>query len=331
MALEHVSRLKRWFRIQEVPEESFLGIYPYTNPAVIIHPYFWCIRKDHERFVRLRPRYRSVIAVDVADSDRLSDMAVNMANLADAVVVPSTWARAAFIRSGVSPPVYVVPHGLHPEFYRPKRPSTNSVVVALREIKARYRVKYCLFFLWHSSRRKGADLVYKVMKRIQEERDDVVLVLKVARHYEPIVKYLARLRTLIVRGWMSISDLVDLYDTCDVYLLFSRGGGFELNGLEALARGLIVIAPEEGAWVDYLPKESLVKVAGYEPPLVGNPFHVGNGPVIDVEAAVDRLHEVLDDLDEWKARYAIYADEARRKFTWDRTAELLASVISRHC
>ena len=40
----------------------------------------------------------------------------------------------------------------------------------------------------------------------------------------------------------------ELFDQADLFLLTSRGGGFEHPGLMALARGVPTIAAKGGAW-----------------------------------------------------------------------------------
>jgi len=62
----------------------------------------------------------------------------------------------------------------------------------------------------------------------------------------------------------------------------------------------------------------------------GNAIHVGYGYTVDVEKAVDRVCEVLDNLDEYKARAREYAVEVlSKKYTWDRVGELLWDAVSR--
>ena len=135
-------------------------------------------------------------------------------------------------------------------------------------------------------------------------------------------------KTILVSGWLSDNDVVALYDMSDIYLLFSRGGGFELNGLEALARGNIVLAPEYGSWVDYIPEEDRLPVARWVKVLPGNEYHIGLGPEIDVNKAVDKLLCIIDNLDEWKIKHLKYAREIREKYSWDKVGEKLIKIIS---
>lgn len=330
IAERHIEQLRKRYVIQEVDENGFLNIYPYSTPNVVIHPLLYICGKNFNRFMLMRGRLNNVIGVEVADSNMVSPKAVNLCNLCDCIIVPSSFSRDAYVRSGVGVPVEVVPHGLEKHFYLPKQKPIDRKLRYVHSLKQRKGFIYLLYFLWHSSWRKGSDLVYRVLTNVQRERDNVVLVLKSSSLTLGEGLTLDKNRVVLISGWLKEKDLVALYDMCDIYLLFSRGGGFEKNGLEALARGLVVLAPEYGAWTDYLPRDSLVKVARWVEVLPGNEYHIGLGPEIDVEEATDRLLEVIDNLDEWKARYREYAEVARKRYSWDRVGETLIKIVSRY-
>lgn len=330
IAEQHIRQIRKKYKVQKIEERGFLHVTPRSSPFVIVHPLLYICGKNVERFAFVRGFMRRVIGVEVADSNRVSMKAVTICNIADALIVPSTWAREAYIKSGVAVPVHVVPHGLSEEFYKPPMEPENDQLKFIKKIKKERNYIYLLFFLWHSSWRKGADLVYKVTERICKERDNVVLILKGSSLSINSTLAFNEQKTILVTGWLSNKDLVALYDMCDIYLLFSRGGGFELNGLEALARGLVVVAPEKGSWTDYLPKESLVPIARWVHPLPNNEYHIGLGGEIDTEKAVDKILSIIDDLDEWKARYREYAIKAREKYSWDKVGEILLDVIDKY-
>jgi glycosyltransferase involved in cell wall biosynthesis len=59
-----------------------------------------------------------------------------------------------------------------------------------------------------------------------------------------------------------------------------------------------------------------------------NAIHVGYGYKVDVESAVDRIHDILENYDEYRGR----VDEWRVKvlsseYRWDRVALMLADVV----
>jgi len=327
IAKAHIALLKRKYTVQEVPERSFVNLKPYTRPIVFIHPLFYATLNRYAQYLEVRGRYKACIGVEVADSDRISPKAAHLANTTDAMIVPSQWARRAFLRSGVNVPVYVVPHGLRPIFRGARLPPTNPLLKKALELKRRRKLIYIAFFVWHSPYRKGYDLVIKVMREIQKTHPNAYLLVWEGAFHGRLSQIARTLKGHFVLGWVSTRTLVEILDMSDIYLLFSRGGGFECAGLEALARGCIVLAPDKGAWTEYLPQESLVKTARMVPVFSNNPVHVGFGAELSPVHAVNKLHEILDNLPEWKAKYSRYAREVREKWAWPKMAPKLYTVV----
>jgi len=330
VAKRHIEQLRKKFKVQEIAEKGFTSILPYTNPLVIVHPLLYIAGQDYEHFIYQRSFIDKLIGVEVADSDRVSDLAVNITNIADALIVPSTFSKKAYESSGTKIPIYVVPHGLSQEYYRPPRQLERAELKLLQKIKSQKKYIFLLFFLWHSSHRKGADLVYRVFNNLNKERDNVVLVLKSSSLSIGQGLMFDEHKTILISGWLSDQEVVDLYDLCDIYLLFSRGGGFEINGLEALARGLITLGAEYGAWTDYLPKEFQLPVARWVKVFPDNPYHIGMGAEIDVEKTTDKLIEIIDNIDEWKEKARIYSKYIRENYSWDKVGEKLIKVVENY-
>ncbi|RLG73868.1 MAG: hypothetical protein DRO23_08030 [Thermoprotei archaeon] len=343
VAEDYVNMLRKYFHVQVVFERTFLNIIPYSNPLVIIHPYFYPIDFLEHRIestipdaVKKRLQYFKnrvgwMVGVDVADSDRMGSKAVEYANICDAFIVNSEWSRRAYVRSGVRVPVYVVPHVLKPEFYREPRTPTHDLLNYLYRLKKAKKVKYLLFFLWHSGWRKGSDLVYKAVKRVQKKRKDVILLVKIADIIDESLGNLLKLGTILVRGWFDTDTLVDLYDLADVVLLFSRGGSFELNGLEAIARGKPIVAPKGGAWEEYIPDKCkplfLAKARKWVSPLPGNTIHSGLGPEIDPVDASKKILELLDSLEDIKPTLEKASKYVREKYSYQSVESKLISAI----
>jgi len=330
VAKEHIKQLRKKFTVHEVEELTFLDIQPYSSPFVMIHPLIYVCSRDYTKFAWRRTQYRKVIGVEVADSDRLSDEAIGYTNLCDAIIVPSTWSRDAYVRSGCVAPVHVVPHGLKECFLRPKRDPIKPEFNFLKKLKEDKGYIYALYFLWHSGRRKGAHLVYRIINEVQKARENVVLVLKASSLSVDASFAFDKEKTVLITGWLDDEELVDLYDLCDIYLLFSLGGGFELNGLEALSRGEIVLGAEEGSWRDYLPDEFTLPVARRVKVFENNPFHIGMGPEIDIQKAIDKILNIVDNIDKWKERASKVSAEIRKKWTWDNAGEKLINVVEQY-
>lgn len=325
IAEKHIEYLEKRIRIHRIDELAFPHITPHSKPIVFIHPFFFTMVRASKFIARKLHLYGALVGIDVADSDHISGLAVSITNYARAMIVPSRYAREVYIKSGVSCPVYVVPHGVDPEWYV-KEPSIQYFR-DLMEYKKKKGLKYLLYFLWHSDYRKGADLVYEFYKRLKKERNDVVLVFKTSTEDGEWVTRFRKLGVIHVYGWLTEDQKRELYDLADIYTLFSRGGGFELNGLEALSRETIVLAPDKGSWIDYIPKWSLVPSRQCPYVLKDNAFHDGRGYEVIVEKAVDLAHHILDNLEDYKARLREYIDKKiKRIYNWSWIAEQLLNI-----
>jgi len=327
VARKHLEQLKKRMRIHEIDELAFPHVSPHTRPVVLIHPYFYCMLRAAKFISRKLHRYGALIGIDVADSDHLSNLAVSMSYYARRMIVPSTFCKRVFERSGVTVPVDVVPHGLDMEWYeKPKQ--IGKFFPELAKIKERKRIKFVLFFLWHSGYRKGDDLVIEWYKRLWKERKDVAIILKTGVKEAVQAQILRPFNCVHIFGWLTEEQKMELFDLADIYPLFSRGGAFEINGLEAIARLVPVLAAKGGAWEDYLPSWSLVDSHRCKCVLPNNPLHDGGGVEIEVEKAVDRAHIILDNLDDYRERLREHIEKrVKHVFNWEAVGERLYKII----
>jgi glycosyltransferase involved in cell wall biosynthesis len=268
---------------------------------------------------------------------------VNLLDYADKVVVPSNFCVEVFRGSGVKKPVYRIPHGVDVEWYTTPniwgselREKVGNLVKAVYEYKVKKNKRILLFWLWHSPERKGLDEVLKIYTRLRRERSDVALVMKVAAFPSFLVAHLSPdypskaedLDINFVIGWLNEFDKMALYDLADITLMFSIGGAFEINCLESLARGVPCVASSWGSWRDYLPPFLGVKTGEKVKVFENNPIHVGYGYKVDVEDALNKIHDILENYDEYKAK----TEEWRKKvlfneYRWDIIAQKLVKVI----
>jgi len=176
--------------------------------------------------------------------------------------------------------------------------------------------------------RKGWNEVREVYSRLAKERNDVVLVLKTMAPNSSAFQEVMHLGAVQVYGWLSEYDKMALYDLADITLMFSRGGSFEINCLESLARGVPCVASYWGSWKDYLPPFLGVKTGEKVKVFEGNAIHMGYGYKVDVEDALCKILDILENYDDYRAR----VEELRSKvlineYRWDLIAEKLAKII----
>jgi len=338
IAQKHIEELNKYFWIERVDELAFPLIDIRTNPIVLLHPFFYPFQKFGRKISRNKDKTRAILGVDVADSDHLSDFAVNYANQANGHVVPSDFSKRAFVSSGVKVPVYVVPHGLDDKWFEEQRKKTVTFY-DLMMLKERRNLKLILAWILHSPLRKGLDILLHVYAKLLKEYNDVLLVIKTMRGVGYFLESVEKVGGVlehhmdgkVFMGWLDDDQKMELYDVCDLFVLSSRGGAFEHSGLEAIARGLPIVAARGGSWQEYLPEWSLIPSKRSGQVLPDNPIHDGCGVEMDVDKAVDRCVEMLENLEEYRAKVKEHVyTRVKNEFTWKNTGLKLRDVILRH-
>jgi glycosyltransferase involved in cell wall biosynthesis len=204
----------------------------------------------------------------------------------------------------------------------------NPVLIDLYLYKTRKKKRFLLFWLWHSDIRKGWNEVRELYSKLVKERNDVVLVLKTMIPNSLAFQEVMHLGAIQVYGWLNNYEKMALYDLADITLMFSRGGGFEVNCLESLAREVPCVASYWGSWKDYLPPFLGVKTGEKVKVFENNAIHVGYGYKVDVEDALNKIHNILDNYDEYKARVEEWRQKVlKNEYRWDIIAEKLVKII----
>jgi len=349
IAQKHVEYLRKLnkvpvYELDEIQIDTFL---PVAGYRAVLHPAVFIMHRviqnkmktagDRwmEELMFWRSHYDQLIGIDVCDSDRMSEYAVSILNMFDKVVVPCSFCVDVYRNSGVKAKVYRVPHGVDPYWYETtntweSKPvsSINPTIIELFLYKIKHKVKYLLFWLWHSPDRKGVPELIEFYRKLKSIRKDVTLILKTQIPNPAEFMAVADLGAINVYGWLDEGNKMALYDLADITLLFSRGGGFEMNCLESLARGTPCVASNWGSWTDYVPPFLRVKTGRRVQPLPGNVIHVGYGYTVDVDDAVNKVLDILDNYDDYRARveewrFKVLANEYR----WDLIASKLLDVI----
>ena len=329
VAEKHIRELRKYLRLYTIDELALSNIYPYTRPLIILHPTFYIMARHCHYIDKFYHYFKGIIGIDVADSDKISSLAVSMTNYCEAMIVPSNFSREVYLRSGVTVPVYVVPHGVDDIYFEKKK--EFRYFKDLYELKKKKGYIYLLSIIPHSGYRKGLDLVLKAYAKLRRVSNNFVLVLKLGTPNEKLFKVMRGLGGITLHGWLKEEQLIELYDLCDIYLLFSRGGGFEIPSLESLVRGEVVIAPNKGPWTEYLPKFSLVRCHECPYVLKDNPIHCGKGYEIDVDEAVQKILHISKYLDYYKEKVRKHVEEKiKNYYNWKRIGKMLANIIKKY-
>ncbi len=335
---QHIKYLSRKVKVHEIDEVVIDGLVWTKKRRVLLHPILYVTIGDRpelfsERVRRLKALQKVAERLggfETCDSDAISKIATYVLNQFDLVIVPSNFAKNVLKKCEVVTSVEVLPHGIPEEFMRIGNPIKSENILPVLELKEKHNAILVLFFLMHSGFRKGADLVYRVMKQVQEKYKNVYLVVKRGDIIDPYLIPLRSLKTIEITGFLTVEELRQLYDTCDILLCPSRGGGFEMNALEGISRGLPTLVPNAGCFLDYIQYAIPLPIAKKVKVFNDNPIHVGYGWEVSIEDFYSKVCDVIEHLSEYKEKFAKRKYEVRQKYSWKHICDKLYEILRKY-
>lgn len=269
----------------------------------------------HKVNSKLRVGY-TMLEVDGIPSDW-----VQAANRMDEIWVPTQFNLETFKNSGVKKPIEVVPLGVDIDHFntdiRPYRTFDNFVFLSV--------------FEW--GERKAPDILIKAFNE-EFSADDGVVLLLAATNRDPGVNIGDKLRDLKLRLgrapiilWVNPeldgSQLGALYRSANAFALTTKGEGWGLPILEAMACGLPVIATDWSAHTSFF-DETVgypIKVQHMEPAIAKCPYYEGfRWALPDLDHLREMMRYVYEHQDEAKARGTVAAERAA-SLSWRASAE----------
>lgn len=246
---------------------------------------------------------------------------VRQANLMDEVWVPSRFNAGTFRDSGVTKPIYVVPLGVDPHHFSPSITAKPLAGV------------YTFLSIFEFGERKEPGLLLRAFNQEFRADEPVILLAKVM-NADPDVDIHREVADLQLdprggRIHLSLNQVVPthqlgiLYRSADCFVLPTRGEGWGLPIIEAMACGLPVIATDWSAHCDFmtadnaypLPLETLV------PARAKCPYYAGFRWAEPSYTQLRRLmRHVFDNPAEARAKGGRASCEVRQNWTWERAA-----------
>lgn len=229
----------------------------------------------------------------------------------DTVVVPSTHNLELF--SKFHDNVKCVPLGVDPDVWKftaRKPPGT-----------------FFNFLIGGSGARKGTDLAVKAFKRLYGQDgswgDGPIprLMLK-----NPRSEQFFHPRIEMHSGRITDTEEVELYESAHCYLQPSRGEGFGLQPLQAIAQGMPTVLTDAhghasfadlGLGIGWTPKKAEYFIYG----------DAGEWWEPNLDELCDQMKDVYDHYDDHCARAELSAKEVAERFTWAKTARGLIDAI----
>ena len=277
-------------------------------------------------FDRNRGRYK--VGFTMLEVDGFPDDWVRQANRMDEVWVPTTFNRDGFLRSGLQRPVHVMPLGVDTAHFHPAikaHPNPHGEFVFLS------------VFEW--GERKEPWLLLETFNQTFRADEPVRLVCKVMNR-DPSVRVAEEIRRLGLSpsgGKISYLHNVELpyyqlgslYRSADCFVAASRGEGWDMPLMEAMACGVPAIATDWGAHRDFVHSGNAYPLAvrGSVPAIAKCPYYAGwSWADPDPEHLRHLLREVYEHRDEARQKGVAAAAEMAERWTWEHAA---SRVIAR--
>jgi hypothetical protein len=277
---------------------------------------------------RNRGHYR--IGYTMLEVDGFPREWVRQANRMDEVWVPSTFNRDGLLRCGLRRPVHLMPLGVDPSYFSP-------AVATLPNPWGEY--VFLSVFEW--GERKEPWLLLDAFNDCFSADEPVRLVCKVMNR-DPMVSVKEEIRRLGLRpsgGRISYLfnvelphyQLGSLYRSADCFVAASRGEGWNLPLMEAMACGLPAIATAWGGQADFVDERVAypLRSRGTVPAIAKCPYYEGfswSDPDPDHLRAL--LRHVYENRQEARQRGQAAAQEMARSWTWQHAASRIVRRLT---
>lgn len=277
-----------------------------------------------DRFSKNSGAYR--IGFTMHEADALPRSWVEQANQMDEVWTPTRWGAEVFAASGVTRPTHVVPLGVDTGRFRPAPPRSGLAG----------RTVFLSVFEWGA--RKGWDLLLRAYRAAFRPADPVLLVLKVdcrapganpARELAALLPEPSPPVALLYNQALAPERLVELYRSADCFVLPTRGEGWGMPILEAMACGVPAIATAWSGPAAFLSEENgyPLPVRGLVPADEAGPYFRGaRWAEPDEEALVELLRRAHTHPEERRAKGQRAAADAQR-WSWERALDAVCARL----
>ena len=268
------------------------------------------------------------IGFTMLEVDGLPASWVQSANMMDEVWTPSTFNRETFKRSGVTKPIHVIPLGVNPAYFNP----------GIKGYRIDGPFTFLTMFEW--GERKAPEILLKAFNDEFGSSEDVVLICK-AYNQDPAVHIPAQVRNYYLKDSggrivFSINEVVpsyqlgSIYRSVDCFVLASRGEGWGLPILEAMACGLPVIATNWSAQSDFISNDTayLLDVERLRPAEAKCPYYEGfNWAEPSYEHLRSLMRHVFENRDEAKTLGVRASAEVLTKWSWKQSVKKILARL----
>jgi hypothetical protein len=279
-------------------------------------------------FKRNRGRYK--IGFTMLEVSGFPAEWVRQANVMDEVWVPTEFNRKGFLECGLQQPVHVIPLGVDTDYFHP---GVTTVPNPWGE--------YVFLSVFEWGERKDPWLLLRAFSETFRIDEPVRLVCKIINR-DPAIDVRQEIRRLGLReSGGRISYLFNLefphyqlgmlYRSADCFVAASRGEGWDMPLLEAMACGRPAIATDWGAHRDFFHQGVgyPLQVGRLIPAVAKCPYYAGFQWAAPEDAHLRHLlREVYENQDEARRRGAAAATEVAERWTWRNTANRIRERLA---
>jgi GT2 family glycosyltransferase len=268
------------------------------------------------------------IGFTMLETDRIPEEWVRQANQMDEVWAPSDFNASTFRASGVTRPIHVVPLGVDPDYFNPRIRSS--------------RLSECYTFLsvFEWGERKAPEILLRGFNQEFRASEPVILVCKIL-NVDPGVDVEAEIRKLGLdpaggRIYVSLNQVTPtyqlgmLYRSADCFVLPTRGEGWGMPIIEAMACGVPVISTNWSAPCDFMKPHNSYPLAVERliPAVAKCPYYTGFRWAEPSHAELRRLmRRAYSSPGEARARGERAAVDIHAGWTWDHAAEKIVARL----
>jgi len=326
------ARLERLSKIRVRPDVYIRGCVPYWDMDI------------YELTLNQNPGFGYYIGYTMFETDRIPSKWVQACNQMDEMWVPSRFNQETFAGAGVCrEKLHVLPIGLDTRVYNPE-------FVEPVKIEACRGFTFLSVFEW--SQHKGWDVLLRAYMRAFSPAENVNLILHATvRDGKPVKERVEEFaasigrklsecpRILISDQQISHSQLLSLYRSVDAFVLPSRGEGWGIPYMEAMAMGLPTIGTRWSSNLDFMNEENsclidceVVEIPEQclgEPPLLKELYQGHRWAEPSVEHTAKLMREVYEQHDIAKGKGIKAREHILRNYSSQRIAAIIMDHLKR--
>jgi glycosyltransferase involved in cell wall biosynthesis len=248
----------------------------------------------------------------VFESTSLPAKWVDPANSASAIITTDIWCKDVFERSGVNVPIYIVPEGTDEfEIYNPDRELFT----------------FLHYSFTSESDRKGSKILLRAFLELFANRADVRLLMKGNTHETDTNFWKTYPRVEYIYANYDRDKMLNLMSKANCFVFPSKGEGFGLPPIEAMAHGIPTIVSDNTAMSTFANLAIPLKMEGK----IKSEYTIWENNGFWFQPSIEHLKELMWDV---YKNYTKYKSEAVRNqtlvkkyYSFDKIAEKLVEIL----